>query len=217
MAVWDELKLVIARLEGQEPGPLTRWPDPQAADGEPPFEIGLAAWATDAARQLHERFGSDVQLTVGALSYPQRLLTRSEPPAGAASAGELLHESDVVVALDGPLSVRTGHTAHHGLLVSNKTSRELQVNTGRDLIAEVVDPDTGAVVGGYSGAVFAMLQVFSADPGATVRIPLLVGTDSFVADLGYAIPPGRWGVQATLAPAVGRPGRIPVLPFTITS
>jgi hypothetical protein len=216
MGVWDDLQIVIARLDAEEPRPLTSWRDPREADGKPPFEIGLAAWATDAAGQLHERFGDDVQLTVGALSYPQRVLTRSAPWASAASAGQLLDESEVVVILDGPLSVRAGHLAHHGLLVTNQAPRELQVHTGRDLIADVVDPGTGAVVGGYSGAVFAMFQVFSVDPGATVRIPLLVGTDSFVADLGYAVPPGRWGVQATLDPAAGRPGRTPVLPFTIT-
>jgi hypothetical protein len=54
-------------------------------------------------------------------------------------------------------------------------------------------------------------------PGATERIPLLVGTASFVPDLGYAVPPGEWGVQANLAPAAGTAVRAPALPLTITS
>jgi hypothetical protein len=216
MVVWDDLQTVIARFAAERPRPLTRWPDPRTAGGEPPFEIGLAAWATDVAGQLYRQFGEDVELTVGALRYPQRSLSSEWLPPRDAPARQL-DSSEAAVAVDGPLSVRSGHSTHHGLLISNCASHPFRVDTSGELIADVVDPGTGAIVGGHSGPVFAMLKIFDAAPGTTVRIPLLVGTDSFVPDLGYAVPPGTWGIQVTLAPAAGHPGRSPVFPLTITS
>src|ERR1039458_6814742 len=75
MATWDELKIVLARLEDADPGPLSSWPDPEDDTGrQPPFQIELAPWAADVAGELHARFGADVELRVGALQYPQRTL-----------------------------------------------------------------------------------------------------------------------------------------------
>jgi hypothetical protein len=217
MATWDELKIILARLEDADPGPLNSWPGPQDDTGrQPPFQIELAPWAVDVAADLHARFGADVELRVGALQYPQRTLAGS--PGGWPDAP--LPEADpaeIEIALDGPLRIRSGHAALHGLLVGNHGTRELQVQTSGELIATVVDPASGQPVGGYSGAVTAMLKTFTVAPGATERIPLLVGTASFVPDLGYAVPPGEWGVQANLVPAAGAAVRTPVLPLTITS
>jgi hypothetical protein len=58
--------------------------------------------------------------------------------------------------------------------------------------------------------------------GATERVPLLIGTDSFTPELGYILPPGSWGLQAPLDLAPDprtRPHRrlTPVLPLTITA
>jgi len=130
MATWDDLSITVARLAGQDPRPLTQWPEPDSRpDQGPPFRIGLAAWAAT--------------------------------------------------------------------------------------VADVVDPRTGAVTGGYSGFVFTMLRSFTVPAGQTTRVPLLVATDSFLPDLGYAIPAGDWGVQATLDPALGQAVRTPILPITI--
>jgi len=215
MAAWDDLKIVLARLADQDPRPLTQWPEPQSEDQRPPFQIGLAAWATAAAEELHQRFGRDAALTVGALRYPQRVPSR---PAGQPGRTPLpvIDPAEARAGLDGALSIRSGFTAHHGLLVTNLTSRDLLISSSGTLIAEVVDPATGAVVGGYSGFVFAMRRTFTVAPAQTARIPLLVATDSFVPELGYAVPPGQWGIQATLDPAAGHAGRTPILPLTIT-
>ena len=63
------------------------------------------------------------------------------------------------------------------------------------------------------------LITFRIAPEGTERIPLLIGTASFTARLGYAVPPGSWGLQATLDFAQD-PGehllrRTPILPLTI--
>ena len=69
--------------------------------------IRLAAWAATTAEELHQRFGADVELTMGALRYPQRT------PAGS----------------------------------PGQSSRAAQIDTSGALIADVVNPRTGAVTG----------------------------------------------------------------------
>ncbi len=220
MAVWDELKVVLIRLRDQEPGTLLGAPMPEVDEGRhPPFQISLAAWATGTAEELHQRFGDSVDLTVGALPYPP-----SRQPPGTPAAGEpaeLLDPGEIVAELDGQAVVRSGATLQHGLLLHNRTRQELQVQTNGHLTATIVDAETGEAVGGYSGPQRLPLIVFPVAPGQTKRIPLLIGTDSFTPRLGYAVPAGEWGVQATLSVRSG-PGdsarkHTPILPLTITA
>lgn len=215
MAAWDELRTILSRLADQDPMPLTGYPDPRHHHGPPPFRICVASWATSVAEDLHQRFGDDVILTVGALRYPQRTPTASTRPG--TPPPQQLSPAQAHVALDGPLTIRSGHLARHGLLVTNLATCPLEAWTSGSLIAQVVNLQTGAVVGGYSGPVRAMLRIYTVEPGATEHIPLLVGTESFVPELGYAVPPGQWGIQATLDPAFGHALRTPILPITITS
>lgn len=220
MAVWDELKVVLTRLLDQQPGALTRYPMPDVDEGrQPPFLIHVAPWAVTTAAELHQRFGGDVDLTVGDLPYPPgRAPKRSptaRPPAG------LLDPQQVAADLDGPAVVRSGHTLRHGLLLRNLTGEELQIATNGQVTAAVVDPASGEVVGGYAGPQRLPLIVFRIAPGRTERIPLLIGTTSLTPRLGYAVPAGGWGVQVTLTLGSGPRGsvrrRTPVLPLTITA
>jgi hypothetical protein len=217
MAAWPDLRTVLDRLLRQAPCPLVRWPDSRSAEEpEPPFEVGLAAWAVGPASRLHAEFGDDLDLTVGAMRYPQRVLSdwasRPGPPAD-----RMADPAGASIRLAGPLTVRSGFAARHTLLVANHTRQELRVRMGTALIAQVVDPATGIVVGGHSGPVFAVATIIRVAPRRKGRIPLRVGTDSFEPSLGYAIPPGAWGVQATLDPAISEPLRTPVLPITVTA
>jgi hypothetical protein len=214
MTTWDELKAVLAELADADPVPLTTWPDPGQDDGrQPPFAIELEPWATGVAQRLHERFGDDVHLMVGALRYPERTLPA--PPVTPPAVPDL-DPAELSVTLDGPLSVRSGDMAHHGLVVRNLGRRDVVIGTTGELIAEVVDLGTGEVVGGYPGAVRLMLQTFTVEPSRAERIPLLVATASLIPALGYAVPPGQWGVRATLDPAAGSAVRTPALPVTVT-
>jgi hypothetical protein len=70
MTVCDELKVVLLELEGARA--LVMYPDPRVDDNrQPPFQIHLQPWATDAAEELRRRFGDSVELVVGFLRYPQ--------------------------------------------------------------------------------------------------------------------------------------------------
>jgi hypothetical protein len=217
MAAWDELKVVLARLCDEQPRVLMGWPN-LVTDHVPPFSIRLASWATVTAAELHQRFGGDVELTVGALPYPPGRPPRFRPGAGLPP--DLLDPQQVTAELDGPAVVRSGHTLWHGLLVGNLTRQRLTV-LGH-LTAMVVDPQTGQVAGGFAGAQALARRPYRVAAGATERISLLIGTDSFTPELGYILPPGSWGLHAplTLSRDLGTRSHrrlTPVLPLTITA
>jgi hypothetical protein len=133
----------------------------------------------------------------------------------------VLDPDEIAAELDGPAVVGSGHTLRHGLLLRNRTGGELQIATNGQVTATVVDPHTGAVVGGFAGFQHLPLVIFRVAPGQTGRVPLLIGTASFTPRLGYVIPPGDWGIQATLTlgphPRDSPRRRTPVLPLTITA
>ena len=221
MTVWDELKPVIARLRDQQPGALASYPlsDFDLA-GLPPIEIRLEPWAADVAEQLHRQFGDDVELTVGLLPYPPGRPARPRRQSAPCDLPDLLDPDEVTVTLDEIALVSSGHTLHHHLTVHNLIGSELLLTSGR--VTAVVDPQTGETVGGFSGAQTLSLKFFRVSPGGSTRIPLLIGTASSRPQLGYAIPPGEWGIQATLALGGLYPGesprrRTPILPLTVTA
>ena len=222
MAAWEEIRLTLARLLEDRPGAVTSSPDLGESDGGPlPYPIRLAPWAEAVARELHGRFGDQVDLTVGALPYPPGRASRG--PRLSDEPAALLDPAEAGAELDGPAVVRSGHTLRHGLLVRNLAGTELAIATNGRVTAVVVDPGTEEVVGGYAGFQTLPLIMFRVPPGGTERIPLLIGTASFTGRLGYAVPPGKWGMRATLQlapdPDVRErvPRRTPVLPLTVTA
>ena len=190
------------------------YPDPSVdRTDQPPFCIDLTPWATDIAADLHRRFGDGVELRVGALGYPDpRAATvpqiEAKPP---------LDPAEALVELDGPGMVQSGDVLLTGLLIANVSDHELTVNTNGRLTALVLDPRTGNVVGGYSGAQRLPLVRFALRPGDRTTIPLLVGTTSFVPELGYRVPEGAWEMAADLHLGDGRVVRSVPVPLVITS
>ena len=222
MAASEELRLTLARLLEDRPGAVTSYPDLDGSDGgPPPYPIRLAPWAEAVAAELHGRFGDQVDLTVGALPSPPGGTPRRPRPSGVPAAR--LDPAEAGAELDGPAVVRSGHTLRHGLLVRNYAGAVLAIATNGAVTASVVDPRTDEVVGGYAGFQTLPLVMFRVPPGGTERIPLLIGTASYTGRLGYAVPPGRWGVEVTLQLARDPdirdrvPRRTPVLPLTVTT
>ena len=223
MTAWEELRLTLARLLEDRPGAVTSSPDLGEGDGGPlPYPIRLAPWAEAEARELHGRFGEQVDLTVGALPYPPGRASRGPRLSGEPAA--LLDPAEAGAELDGPAVVRSGHTLDHGLLVHDRSGAGLAVATNGRITARVVDPATGDMVGGFAGAQTLPGVTFRVPPGGTERIPLLIGTASTNERLGYTVPPGDWGIQATLSFFAGPepPFRLergqqltPVLPLTV--
>jgi hypothetical protein len=214
---WEELRVELLRLREERPGVLRGYPTPNSGYRRPPVEIHLAADAAATAADLHVGFGDFVSLQVGALAYPP---DSTQPPSDLATAGSELTTVDPAemhLVLDGPLTIRSGVTTTHHVLVTNLSDHDISIKTNGNLTATVLDPDTGAPVGGYAGPQRLPLVTFTAEPGKPVRIPLLVGTASFRPELGYTVPPGNWQLSAPLRLADGRHFVSPPLELTITS
>ncbi len=215
MTVWEELRVELLRLQHAEPSVLLSYPNPHGDDDRPPpYSLRLTASAVGVAEALHERFGDEVVLRVGALPYPPATDTSIfavQPDDSDASA----LPDGLTVELSAPLMVRSGEEAQVGLVVANVTGEEVVVNTNGRLVARVVSPSTGMRVGGFSGFSRMPLVRFTVPDGASTQIPLLVGTASFVRELGYTIPPGHWALTVVLKLTDRRRIRTPPMAFEV--
>lgn len=90
------------------------------------------------------------------------------------------------------------------------------MHTNRYVAATVIDA-AGDKVGGYAGAHELPRRIFEAQRAQTIRIPLLVGTASFQADLGYRVPPGTWRLTVPFNLGDGRELVGGPLEFTVTT
>lgn len=216
MSTWSELREELGELQRDERQPLLVYPDPSADDVRPPYRIRLEAWADGVAARLHARFGAEVDLTVGFLHFPDR---RRAPLGGGQAADgtapqPLLSAREVTFSLDEPVEAPSGHTVRASLRADNHRAGEVVMTTSGALTARVLDPGSGEPVGGFPGAQTMPVVRFRIPPGRSVPVPLLVGTASLVPELGYAIPPGLWAVDAELRLEEG-PCRTPPLPIRI--
>ncbi len=221
VATWDDLKVILARLSDDGSGALRAYPDPRVDDGrEPPFKIQLAAWADGVATDLHDRFGDNVDLTVGFLHFPDavgRRRDRTPRTPRTPDTTPLLAPDEVSVSLGKPIEVLSGHDLQTDLLVRNHRTEEIVVGTNGQVTAGIVDPETGDVVGGFAGAQRMRGVPFHIQPGETVSIPMLVGTASGVPALGYVVPPGLWAVEVVLDLRGRGRYKTPLLPVTVVA
>ena len=66
MTGWQSLRVDLRRLLEESPGALVVGPNPDSERREPPIHIQLAAWATDIGATLNTKYGSLLDLRVGA-------------------------------------------------------------------------------------------------------------------------------------------------------
>ena len=188
VTVWDELKVVLVRLSEGQPSvcrvraywvPLLvrscsrilwgtrcrKWTRAGCRRSGSTWRLGLSR----RPRNCTASSGDDVELRVGALPYPPGLGAAVSQPVTTLPLPDLLDSREITVELDGPAVVRSGHTLRHSLLVRNLPARDLQIATNGQVTAAVVDPQTGEVVGGFSGWQTAPLVIFRVAAGATER------------------------------------------------
>ena len=182
--------------------------------------VRLSLWASqeDLAARLHERYDDGVDLTVGYLHYPDRALLNFDGSPVELSFPErppLLPSDMGDVAVPENLRVTSGHRLRSELSIRNRGSEDIVIETNGSVTATVVDRETNERVGSFEGAQTMPLVRYSAAPGTTVKVPLLVGTACLLPRLGYAVPPGEWAMEVVLG--VANRGRFitPHLPLTV--
>jgi hypothetical protein len=177
VTTWDELKVLLTELAADEDRPLRGYPMPSVDEGRaPPFQISLAAWAVEVAAELDSRFGDDVVLTVGTLRFPSQTLRNPDgsiQPQPSPSEAALLTPDEAEVSLAGNVEVRSGRHLTTELRVRNREQAEIELRTNGHLTAQIMDPSSRTVVGGYAGPQEMPLFLFRAEPGETIVVPLL--------------------------------------------
>jgi hypothetical protein len=183
----------------------------------------MQPWAVPLAAELHGRFGTDVDLTVGYFHYPEcRHLSAdgTERPRQPDALLPILPVEQLDASLDEPVVVASGHTERSILRLQNPQEMPVVVLTNGQVTARVLDPHSVEGVGGLSLPQKLPGVRFTIPPGQSQTIPLLVGTASTSEDLGYAIPAGQWAMDVPLVLEQGRDRtryRSRSLPLTVTA
>ncbi|GGM18769.1 hypothetical protein [Nakamurella endophytica] len=212
---WQQLAQDLDELRRRSPGVLLQYPTASSRFQPEPHRIALTATAEDVAAALHGRYGAAVTLQVGALRYPPD--PAATPLRASFPSLPVMDPGRADIRLQAELTVTRGATVRTAVVLTNRSASPLEVQTNGQLTAQILDPETGAVAGGFVGAQTLPLIPFTAGPrGGRVEIPLLVGTASMRPELGYTLPPGRWQLTAPLDLADGTQHRIPALNFNIT-
>jgi hypothetical protein len=215
VSTWDELKVALVRLLAEHRDAFQNYPMTTVDKGrQPPFHIGLAAWATEIAGELDRAFGDDLDLKVGYLRYPsQSFDPDTEEVLKSLPKLELLASLDV--SFDEPVVVRSGYSVNSSVRIHNHRDHQIVLRTNGVLTATILDPDSGEMVGTFSGMQHMPGVPFNVHPQSSTVVPLLIGTASIDPQLGYAVPPGEWALDAVLdVHGLGR-YRTPPLPVTI--
>lgn len=219
LSAWEQLRHDLINLRDQRPRVLQMYPTAEPGYQRPPVRLHLepSAPAVAAAAELHDRYGDFLSLHVGALAYPPNPDSGRTPRTRTTEPHrDPVDPDEMVLKLDGSLSIRSGQTATHTLLLLNASDHPITVKTNGNLTAVITAPATGTTVGGSTGWQIQPLITFTANPGQTVHIPLLVGTASFTTDLGYTIPAGAWQLTAPMDLEDGRHLVTPPMEFTVT-
>lgn len=200
MTPWQELGEELRRLWKMSPPVLLGSPDPDSVgSSRQRCDIQLAAHGVGVAAELHARYGKLVKLRVGALRFPNPRPPRprtEDSPAGRTAAPT----HGLRVALpegEAPPRIQSGFSDTVLVEVSNDSAVDCHLHTNRVLQTRVVDAE-GTVVGCFTGMQQMPLKIYTVRPQETVGIPALLGTASMRPELGWAVPPGPWGLIVNL-------------------
>lgn len=162
------------------------------------IEVGLRANGEDMARQLVERFGDAIHVTVGMLSYPDRTrvdgLTTCSPMMGSLRRDTPLRGT-LALASD---TVMSGADFEATVRVANLGIGAFDFESGSPATALVYAPGGFDAIGGYTGGIAGVGLGRVLEPLESIDIDVLGGTASCDPALGYALPPGTYEVRAVV-------------------
>jgi hypothetical protein len=152
--------------------------------------VELHGNAEDIARELHDRFGDAVDLTVGAHSFP---FPDPPPPAPLIPAPQSTVRIDAagLRAIPDSAVITMGETFAGQVEITNiGNDEQLVIDTDQPLLGQLLRGDH--LVSVFPGPVAGTGQHVRLDPGGRVTLPFFAGTDSLDLRTGAMLPPGGY-------------------------
>lgn len=214
----DRLEVVGARRSRAELARIRAAVEPEVfRPGGPGISLGetfdrlavsLRADGETLAASLHAMYGDALEITVGGKPYPS---APSEPgDCPRLPAADPWDDVELRLSLQ-PDRLRPGADGRAALVVRNRSSRRLELETEQPLLASVVERGTDRVVGTYVGVVAGTGLLLRLSPGQETGIDVLVGTAACDGSR-YALAPGRYGVRVAFTVREGTATRTLVSP-----
>jgi hypothetical protein len=177
-------------------------------EGKAVICVALRADQESLASELAARYGSAVELRVGAFSFPDRRRGHPQPPDGLAPEEWTFEGLEMSVEADQTV-LEIGDDGHGRLVLRNSGSERIgPLRSGQPLVGSLLN-DSLEAVGGYSGWIAGTGLVVDLAPGRSASIPFIYGTASTRENLGYAVPPGTYWLKIQMGFRLGHPAGAP--------
>jgi hypothetical protein len=165
--------------------------------GKAVIHVDLRADQENLASELAARYGSAVELRVGAFSFPGRRRSRPRPPGRPAPEEQAFEGLEVNVEVD-QRALEVGDDGHGRLVLRNSgTERIGPLGCGQPLVGSLLNASHEAV-GGFTGAIAGTGLAVDLAPGQSASIGVIYGTASTREELGYALPPGTYWLKVQM-------------------
>lgn len=209
--VRQEIERTLQQQEAETGRPILT----SIGQGKAVIRVDLQADQENLASELAARYGSAVELWVGAFSFPDR--RRSSPRLPDRPAPEEQAFEGLEMSLEVDQTVLEVGDDGHGRLVlrNNGTERIGPLDCGQPLVGSLLNASHEAV-GGFTGWIAGTGLTVNLAPGRSASIKVIFGTASTRQELGYALPPGRYWlkVQIRFRHGPGEPAHALTAPLT---
>jgi hypothetical protein len=160
-----------------------------------PIRVGVLANAEDVARELFEKYGDRLEVSVGLFPYP--------PPADPQRACVGIRP---VVAAHAPLvatvlidEVIVGGNHYQGTVrLTNDSPKPFELETSSNFSLYLFRSGEADPIGLSEGGSVGTGRVATLGPGESIEIEAAGGTASCDLDLGYVVPAGSYEVRALI-------------------
>lgn len=167
------------------------------AEGKGVIRVALRAGQENLAGELAARYGSAVELRVGAFGFPDGRLSPPRPPVRPALEEWIFEGLEMSVEADHAV-LQAGDDGRARLVLRNNSSERIgPLVSGQPLAGLLLDASREAV-GGYDPMIAGTGLIVDLAPGRSASIPAMHGTASTREDLGYALPPGTYWLRVQM-------------------
>jgi hypothetical protein len=194
--VRDEIERTLRQQAAETGRPVLT----SIGQGKAVIHVDLRADQEIVASELAARYGSAVELRVGAFGFPGRRPARPRPPGSSApeEPEEKAFEGlEMSVEVDQTV-LEAGDDGHGQLVLRNNGQEKIgPLGLGQPLVGSLLNASQEAV-GGFSGWIAGTGLTVDLAPGQSASIRVIFGTASTREELGYALPPGRYWLQVQI-------------------